>query len=50
MNNYGPTLYATRCNRKQQLEFQCGWITVGIVFNAVGALFMDKIGRKPLSK
>lgn len=50
VNNYGPTLYATRCNRKQQLEFQCGWITVGIVFNAVGALFMDKIGRKPLSK
>jgi MFS family permease len=37
------------CSRsKQQLEFQCGWITVGIVFNAVGALFMDKVGRKPL--
>ena len=35
-------------NRKEQLEFQCGWITVGIVFNAVGALFLDKIGRKPL--
>jgi len=34
--------------RKQQLEFQCGWITVGVVFNAVGALFMDKVGRKPL--
>jgi MFS family permease len=33
---------------KQQLEFQCGWITVGIVFNAVGAVFMDKVGRKPL--
>jgi MFS family permease len=35
-------------NRKQQLEFQCGWITVGVVFNAVGALVMDKLGRKPL--
>jgi hypothetical protein len=35
-------------NRKEQLEFQCGWITVGIVFNAVGALFLDKVGRKPL--
>lgn len=35
-------------NRKQQLEFQCGWITVGIVFNAVGAFIMDRVGRKPL--
>lgn len=34
--------------RKQQLELQCGWISVGIVFNAVGACFMDKVGRKPL--
>lgn len=33
---------------KQQLEFQCGWITVGIVLNAVGAVFLDKVGRKPL--
>lgn len=35
-------------NRKQQLELQCGWISVGIVFNAIGAIFMDKVGRKPL--
>ncbi|KAF2107746.1 general substrate transporter [Lophiotrema nucula] len=49
VNNYGPTLYATLgYGTKQQLEFQCGWITVGIIFNAVGALFMDKVGRKPL--
>lgn len=34
--------------RKQQLELQCGWISVGILFNAVGAVFMDKVGRKPL--
>jgi MFS family permease len=33
---------------KQQLELHCGWITVGIVFNAVGAAFMDRVGRKPL--
>ncbi|KAF2797496.1 MFS general substrate transporter [Melanomma pulvis-pyrius CBS 109.77] len=49
INNYGPTLYKTLgYGTKQQLEFQCGWITVGVVFNAVGALFMDKVGRKPL--
>ncbi|KAF2469502.1 general substrate transporter [Lindgomyces ingoldianus] len=49
INNYGPSLYATLgYGTKQQLEFQCGWITVGIVFNAVGAMFMDKVGRKPL--
>lgn len=38
----------TWSHRKQQLELQCGWISVGIVFNAVGAVFMDKVGRKPL--
>lgn len=49
INNYGPTLYATLgYDTKQQLEFQCGWITVGIIFNAVGALVMDRVGRKPL--
>ncbi|KAF2822974.1 MFS general substrate transporter [Ophiobolus disseminans] len=49
INNYGPTLYKTLgYDTKQQLEFQCGWITVGIIFNAIGAVFMDKIGRKPL--
>ncbi|OAG05580.1 MFS general substrate transporter [Paraphaeosphaeria sporulosa] len=49
INNYGPTLYATLgFDTKQQLELQCGWISVGIVFNAVGAVFMDKVGRKPL--
>lgn len=34
--------------RKQQLELQCGWISVAILFNAVGAVFMDRVGRKPL--
>ncbi|KAF2029182.1 MFS general substrate transporter [Setomelanomma holmii] len=49
INNYGPTLYATLgYDTKQQLEFQCGWIIVGIVFNAVGAMFMNKVGRRPL--
>lgn len=42
------SFYRLQIDSKQQLEFQCGWITVGIVFNAVGAVFMDKVGRKPL--
>ncbi|KAF1848799.1 MFS general substrate transporter [Cucurbitaria berberidis CBS 394.84] len=49
INNYGPTLYATLgFDTKRQLELQCGWLSVGIVFNAIGAAFMDKIGRRPL--
>jgi MFS family permease len=33
-------------NSKQQLELQCGWITVGIIFKATGVAFMDRVGRK----
>lgn len=41
INNYGPTLYAALgYGTRDQLALQCGWITVGIVFNAVGALIM----------
>jgi MFS family permease len=49
INNYGPTLYkALGYGTRDQLALQCGWITVGVIFNAVGALIMDKVGRKPL--
>jgi hypothetical protein len=41
INNYGPTLYkALGYGTKDQLALQCGWITVGVVFNGVGALIM----------
>lgn len=49
LNNYGPTIYAALgYDTEYQLIFQCGWISVGIIFNAVGALIMDWTGRKPL--
>ncbi|KAF2492557.1 MFS general substrate transporter [Lophium mytilinum] len=49
INNYGPTLYkALGYGTKDQLALQCGWITVGIIFNFVGASLMDRIGRRPL--
>ncbi|OAL40054.1 hypothetical protein AYO20_00472 [Fonsecaea nubica] len=49
LNNYGPTIYAALgYDTLYQLIFQCGWITVGIIGNLVGALIMDWTGRKPL--
>ncbi|KAK5096994.1 hypothetical protein LTR70_002203 [Exophiala xenobiotica] len=49
LNNYGPTIYASLgYDTEYQLIFQCGWISVGIIFNLVGALIMDWTGRKPL--
>jgi len=49
INNYGPLQYAALgFGTEDQLRFQCGWITVGIVFNFVGACIMDRIGRRPL--
>ncbi|KAF2418476.1 MFS general substrate transporter [Tothia fuscella] len=49
INNYGPTLYKSLgYGTKDQLALQCGWITVGVVFNGVGAVIMDKVGRRPL--
>ncbi|KAF2096436.1 MFS general substrate transporter [Rhizodiscina lignyota] len=49
INNYGPTLYKTLgYGTEDQLRFQCGWITVGVIFNAVGASLMDRFGRRPL--
>ncbi|KAK5064580.1 hypothetical protein LTR84_000413 [Exophiala bonariae] len=49
LNNYGPTIYASLgFDTLYQLIFQCGWITVGIIGNIIGALIMDWTGRKPL--
>ena len=49
LNNYGPTIYAALgYDTEYQIIFQCGWISVGIIFNALGALIMDWTGRKPL--
>jgi len=49
LNNYGPTIYAALgYDTEYQLIFQCGWISVGIIFNLVGALIMDWTGRRPL--
>ncbi|EXJ74794.1 uncharacterized protein A1O5_01490 [Cladophialophora psammophila CBS 110553] len=49
INNYGPTLYKSRgYGTEDQLRLQCGWITTAIIGNAIGATFMDRVGRKPL--
>jgi MFS family permease len=49
INNYGPLQYAALgYGTEDQLRLQCGWITVGIIGNSVGALLMDRIGRRPL--
>ncbi|KAF9889302.1 hypothetical protein FE257_007411 [Aspergillus nanangensis] len=49
INNYGPTLYAALgFGTLDQLKLQCGWLTVGIPFNALGAALMDRVGRRPL--
>ncbi|OQU97101.1 hypothetical protein CLAIMM_03092 [Cladophialophora immunda] len=49
LNNYGPTIYAALgYDTEKQLAFQAGWVTMGVVANLVGALIVDKIGRRPL--
>ncbi|KAJ5798544.1 uncharacterized protein N7503_007840 [Penicillium pulvis] len=49
VNNYGPTFYsALGYGTLDQLKLQCGWMTVGIVFNGLGAATMDRLGRRPL--
>ena len=49
INNYGPLQYAALgFGTEDQLRLQCGWISVGVVFNAIGALIMDRFGRRPL--
>jgi MFS family permease len=49
LNNYGPTIYASLgFDSEYQLIFQCGWISVGVLGNLIGALIMDFTGRRPL--
>ncbi|KAK5313084.1 hypothetical protein LTR93_011079 [Exophiala xenobiotica] len=49
LNNYGPTIYAALgYDTVHQLIFQCGWVSIAIFGNLVGALIMDRTGRKPL--
>ncbi|OAG43644.1 hypothetical protein AYO21_02230 [Fonsecaea monophora] len=49
LNNYGPLIYKTLgYDTYHQFIFQCGWLSVAIVFNIVGALLIDSVGRKPL--
>jgi hypothetical protein len=50
LNNYGPTVFkALGYGTYDQLRFQSGWITIGVVFAALGASVIDKVGRKPLA-
>ena len=45
----GPTLYkALGFGTRDQLILQCGWITGAIPANFIGALLMDRVGRRPL--
>lgn len=49
INNYGPTFYkALGYGVREQLVFQCTWLTVSIPSNFIGAILMDRVGRKPL--
>ncbi|KAJ9604940.1 hypothetical protein H2200_010329 [Cladophialophora chaetospira] len=49
LNNYGPTVYAALgYDTEHQIKFQCGWISVAVLGNLLGALVMDRLGRKPL--
>jgi len=49
INNYGPTLYkALGYGTLDQLKLQCGWITMGTPANFLGAVIMDRVGRRVL--
>ncbi|OQV02402.1 hypothetical protein CLAIMM_07606 [Cladophialophora immunda] len=49
INNYGPTLYAALgYGTLDQLKLQCGWITMGTPANLLGAVIMDRVGRRVL--
>lgn len=45
----GPTIYASLgFNTEKQLQLQAGWVTLGVVANLLGAVILDRVGRKPL--
>lgn len=49
INNYGPAFYAALgAGTTQTLNYQVGWLTVGFPFCFLGALLMDRVGRRPL--
>lgn len=49
LNNYGPSFYsALGYGLQRQLVFQAGWVTVGYPFCFLGAVLMDRAGRRPL--
>lgn len=49
INNYGPTLYkALGYGTLDQIKLQCGWITMGTPANLLGAIIMDRVGRRVL--
>ncbi|OAL32912.1 hypothetical protein AYO20_07703 [Fonsecaea nubica] len=49
INNYGPTFYsALGFNPKDQLILQAAWVSVSIFGNLVGALLLDRVGRRPI--
>ena len=51
INNYGPLQYqALGYDTEDQLRLQCGWITTSVFTNAIGALIMDRVGRKPYAQ
>ncbi|KAJ5456132.1 uncharacterized protein N7458_003715 [Penicillium daleae] len=46
---YGSVLYSTLgYGPREQIVFQCGYITVGVVFNILGDVLVDLLGRKRL--
>ena len=49
ISTYGPALYgALGYGPRQQIVFQCGYITVGVFFSALGDLLVDVAGRRIL--
>lgn len=49
INNYGPAFYAALgAGTTQTLNYQVGWLTIGSPFCFLGALLLDRVGRKPL--
>lgn len=45
----GPLQYkALGFGTEDQLRLQCGWISVGVLTNMIGAVIMDRVGRRPL--
>ncbi|KAM0208789.1 hypothetical protein ACHAQD_011476 [Fusarium lateritium] len=47
INNYGPSLYAALGHgTSDSLALSAGWLTEGLVCNAINAVLLDYVGRK----